>query len=260
MQKDGTWFTYGYDITKNICEVFGQHGYIRTEYSYAPFGAVSATGDVSQPFQWSSEHYDSELDLVYYNYRHYSPSLGRFLSRDPIEEQGGLNHYAFVRNSPTIRTDTIGLKGKSGRPKPAPLFPGGVGVPINPLLSKTPPFADEIDGGFSAEKNRLSIMLILRDLILNGEKICEAGIKENPVYKEKKCNSPKQEGCCVITLHVIREFPARTNWWGKYIPGSGEVVSIEGINYSYYPYACGFVQFIFDRPETVEPFFSKYPL
>ena len=109
IQKDGTWFTYGYDITKNICEVFGQHGYIRTSYSYAPFGNVSASGDVSQPFQWSSEHYDSELDLVYYNYRHYSPSLGRFLSRDPIAEQGGLNLYAFVKNAPALRVDYNGL-------------------------------------------------------------------------------------------------------------------------------------------------------
>ena len=89
IQKDGTWFTYGYDITKNVCEVFGPAGYIRTSYSYAPFGNVTESGDVSQPFQWSSEHYDSELDLVYYNFRHYSPSIGRFLSRDPIEEQGG---------------------------------------------------------------------------------------------------------------------------------------------------------------------------
>ena len=99
IQKDGTWFTYGYDLTKNICEVFGPAGYIRTAYAYAPFGSVSASGDITQPFQWSSEHYDSELDLVYYNYRHYSPSLGRFLSRDPIEEQGGLNLYALVENT-----------------------------------------------------------------------------------------------------------------------------------------------------------------
>ena len=61
IQKDGTWFTYGYDITKNVCEVFGPAGYIRTAYSYAPFGNVTESGDVSQPFQWSSEHYDSEL-------------------------------------------------------------------------------------------------------------------------------------------------------------------------------------------------------
>ena len=108
IQKDGTWFTYGYDITKNVCEVFGPAGYIRTAYSYAPFGNVTESGDVSQPFQWSSEVYDSELDLVYYNYRHYSPSLGRFLSRDPIAEQGGLNLYAFVKNNPNISTDFLG--------------------------------------------------------------------------------------------------------------------------------------------------------
>ena len=110
IQKDGTWFTYGYDLTKNICEVFGPAGYIRTAYAYAPFGAVSAFGDVTQPFQWSSEFYDSELDLVYYNFRHYSPSLGRFLSRDPIQEQGGLNLYAFVGNKPINFGDWKGLE------------------------------------------------------------------------------------------------------------------------------------------------------
>ena len=108
IQKDGNWFTYGYDITKNVCEVFGPAGYIRTAYSYAPFGAVTESGDVTQPFQWSSEHYDSELDLVYYNFRHYSPTLGRFLSRDPIAEQGGLNLYTFVKNNPILIIDMRG--------------------------------------------------------------------------------------------------------------------------------------------------------
>ncbi|MBR6798057.1 MAG: RHS repeat-associated core domain-containing protein, partial [Opitutales bacterium] len=111
LQKDGTWFTYGYDITKNVCELFGPNGYIRTAYSYTPFGSVSASENgVVQNFQWSSEFYDSELDLVYYNYRHYSPSLGRFLSRDPIEEQGGLNLYALGENKVLLGVDNIGLK------------------------------------------------------------------------------------------------------------------------------------------------------
>ena len=111
IQKDGTWFTYGYDLTKNICEVFGPAGYIRTTYSYAPFGSVTASDNsVVQPFQWSSEHYDSELDLVYYNFRHYSPSLGRFLSRDPIEEQGGVNLYSAFFNGPSQYFDFGGLQ------------------------------------------------------------------------------------------------------------------------------------------------------
>ena len=31
IQKDGSWFTYGWDLTKNICELYGQHGYIHTK-------------------------------------------------------------------------------------------------------------------------------------------------------------------------------------------------------------------------------------
>lgn len=40
---------------------------------------------------------------------HYSPSLGRFLSRDPIAEQGGRNLYAFVRNNPILEVESLGL-------------------------------------------------------------------------------------------------------------------------------------------------------
>ncbi len=48
IQKDATWYTYGWDLSKNICEVYGQHGYIRTAYTYTPYGQVTAEGDVEQ--------------------------------------------------------------------------------------------------------------------------------------------------------------------------------------------------------------------
>lgn len=38
----------------------------------------------------------------------YSPSTGRFVSRDPIGEQGGLNQHAFVENRPTNAVDPDG--------------------------------------------------------------------------------------------------------------------------------------------------------
>jgi RHS repeat-associated protein len=41
--------------------------------------------------------------------RYYSPSLGRWLSRDPIEEQGGPNTYEFAGNAPTVLIDAFGL-------------------------------------------------------------------------------------------------------------------------------------------------------
>ena len=101
------------DLTKNVCELVDFYGNVAATYDYAPFGNVSAASPSgsavpANPLQWSSEICDSELDLVYYNYRHYSPSLGRFLSRDPIEEQGGLNLYAFCKNA-TQETDALGL-------------------------------------------------------------------------------------------------------------------------------------------------------
>ena len=109
---DGLYFPT-VDLTKNVCELVDASGDIAATYDYAPFGAVTAgtpSGSAvpANPLQWSSEIHDSELDLIYYNYRHYSPTLGRFLSRDPIAEQGGRNLYAFVKNNPNVFFDELG--------------------------------------------------------------------------------------------------------------------------------------------------------
>jgi hypothetical protein len=49
------------------------------------------------------------LGLVYYNYRHLNPADGRWINRDPIQEQSGWNLYSYIYNSPTISNDIIGL-------------------------------------------------------------------------------------------------------------------------------------------------------
>ncbi len=51
---------------------------------------------------------DDELGLVYYNYRHLNPTDGRWINRDPIQEQGGWNLYAFIRNRINIEVDLLG--------------------------------------------------------------------------------------------------------------------------------------------------------
>ena len=116
LQKDGAWYTYGLDLTKNVWELFTNGGQIRNHYSYTPFGGVKAAGPTTQPIRWSSEHYDEELALVYYNYRHYNPADGRWINRDPIAEQGGWNLYAFVNNSPCMFNDTFGLAKREDKP------------------------------------------------------------------------------------------------------------------------------------------------
>jgi RHS repeat-associated protein len=46
--------------------------------------------------------------VTVYGYRHYTPKTGQFLGRDPIEEEGGVNLYGFVGNSPANWIDYIG--------------------------------------------------------------------------------------------------------------------------------------------------------
>jgi RHS repeat-associated protein len=52
---------------------------------------------------------DAPADLLHVGYRWYSPSIGRFIQRDPIGLVGGLNAYTYVANSPTQVVDPSGL-------------------------------------------------------------------------------------------------------------------------------------------------------
>ena len=52
---------------------------------------------------------DGFRGLGYWGYRYYSPRLGRWISRDPMEEEGGLNLYTFLANDPANEVDPQGL-------------------------------------------------------------------------------------------------------------------------------------------------------
>jgi uncharacterized protein RhaS with RHS repeats len=46
--------------------------------------------------------------VTYYGYRYYDPVTGRWPSRDPIGERGGVNLYGFGNNSPILGFDSDG--------------------------------------------------------------------------------------------------------------------------------------------------------
>lgn len=45
-----------------------------------------------------------------YGFRYYDPETGRWLNRDPIEEEGGVNLYGFIGNDGVNRWDYLGLR------------------------------------------------------------------------------------------------------------------------------------------------------
>ena len=76
-----------YDANGNISEYVSQSGDILSHYDYSPFGELLiSTAPHPSPFRFSTKHHYPETDTLYYGYRHYSPRLGRWLSRDLIAE------------------------------------------------------------------------------------------------------------------------------------------------------------------------------
>lgn len=109
IQTAGSWFVYGWDLTQNVMELYKSNGTIATSYSYAPFGEATQTGSITNPLQWSSEVFDGELGLVYYNHRHYNPLDGRWIKRYKIRENIITNNYVFINNKPKSDIDILGL-------------------------------------------------------------------------------------------------------------------------------------------------------
>jgi len=59
--------------------------------------------------QEQTSHYDTK-QVFYYGFRYYDPVTGRWPSRDPIGEQGGLNLYGMVGNDAINNYDILGQK------------------------------------------------------------------------------------------------------------------------------------------------------
>ena len=100
-----------HDIRGNVILLWSDADNAATaRYEYGPFGELlRATGPMAManPLRFSTKYQDDETDLLYYGYRYEKD--GRWLSRDPIEEQGGLNVYGFAGNDPNVNVDFLGL-------------------------------------------------------------------------------------------------------------------------------------------------------
>jgi RHS repeat-associated protein len=55
------------------------------------------------------DHRCNQPHMYYYGKRYYSPEMGRWINRDPIEEKGGVNVYRVIHNNPINKFDIIGL-------------------------------------------------------------------------------------------------------------------------------------------------------
>ena len=96
------------DNVGNITSVIDREGNIINSYAYSPFGELIVEQEQVKLNIGFNTKYEDESGLTYYNNRYYDSDLGRFISQDPIFEEGGVNLYNFVENDPINHWDILG--------------------------------------------------------------------------------------------------------------------------------------------------------
>ena len=103
---------YHSDGNGNVTALASGLGKIAARYHYDPYGnLLGKFGHLADLnlYRFSSKEVHTSSGLYYYGYRYYEPNLQRWLSRDPIGEDGGINLYGFVLNNPVNGYDPLGL-------------------------------------------------------------------------------------------------------------------------------------------------------
>ncbi|MBQ7191192.1 MAG: RHS repeat-associated core domain-containing protein, partial [Kiritimatiellae bacterium] len=95
-----------------VTAYISETGAVVAEYKYDAFGnTITQSGSFSDTFRhrFSTKPWIAALGVYDYGERLYSPALRRWMSRDPIEEEGGLNLYAMCGNDAVNGVDPQGM-------------------------------------------------------------------------------------------------------------------------------------------------------
>ncbi len=188
------------------------------------------------------------------------PGRSGWPSRDPIEEQGGINIYGFIGNDSINRLDVLGLFDGSTPYIPGfnPVLPPGFQLPPTPISQIplpgpspwAPPSNDKRDPvnsaqGFSGAFGMIGDLLLpaIEQSLLN--QYIDDGIK-NCIVQAKKNNGCC--GCCMINLYLLT---------GKY--GGDKTKRIVPNSSTFFPKPCFAVQADIASMSgpTIQPDFRK---
>jgi RHS repeat-associated protein len=112
-----------YDHLGTPHELTDVAGFLDQRWDFDAFGRYTNLANnfnYAYNFGFCSAYVLPGVGLNLATYRAYDPDLGRWMSRDPIGEVGGLNVYRYVRNDPVNQIDPDGLCPQQG-------FAGGPG-------------------------------------------------------------------------------------------------------------------------------------
>jgi RHS repeat-associated protein len=113
--QNGLWSPYALtDPRGNVIERYTYDAYggvIVLDGSYNPL-ALNSWGTphsaVGNPYLFTGRKLDEETGLYFYRARYYDAAKGRFLQRDPLDYDQGLNLYEYASSSPKVNIDPTG--------------------------------------------------------------------------------------------------------------------------------------------------------
>ena len=154
LERAGTFTYYHADGLGSIVALTDGSGAVLERYQYDAFsqtqitdpaGAVRASSIVTNRFAFTARELDAETGLYHYRARSYSPSLGRFLQRDPLGYGPDVNLYRYVGNNPINWVDPWGWYSPITQQGPIIIgHPGGLIGPTifnHPVSDPSPTFA-----------------------------------------------------------------------------------------------------------------------
>jgi RHS repeat-associated protein len=111
---------YTTDANNNVTSLVQTTGTVKERYTYDPYGkpyyynaswsSLSDTAVSNRLLYGGSYHLGGSNGLYYIRNRYYHPTLGRFISRDPLEYMDGMNLNEYVQSNPVAYTDPSGLR------------------------------------------------------------------------------------------------------------------------------------------------------
>jgi RHS repeat-associated protein len=103
------------DHLGSIRQMTDTTGNVRASYAYDFYGRrTKLSGDLDADFGFTGLFYHQLSNLFQAEYRSYDPNTGRWLTRDPLGENGGINLYDYVNDNPINVCDPLGLCPKGG--------------------------------------------------------------------------------------------------------------------------------------------------
>lgn len=113
VQDGGVNIHYTRDHLRSIREKTDINNFVTARYDYDAWGRQTVLTGSKDTFGYAGYFMHQASGLLLTWYRAYDPNLARWISLDPIEEQGGPNLYGYVGNNPTSQRDPHGLQVES---------------------------------------------------------------------------------------------------------------------------------------------------